>query len=148
MIIILDSGILSALTRKPATADLLDLHKWYQDCKNASHRFLVPEIADYEVRRELIRANKVHSIQRLDSFIAGIEIPITSKALKYAAELWANARNQRIATASYETLDADVILAAQVITSGESMADIIVATTNVRHLGRYVRADNWQNIQP
>ena len=109
--IILDSGVLSSLARHPRTPDLLAVRQRYRDCEKAGQRFMVPEIADYEVRRELIRTKKVNSPQRLSSFISGIEIPITSRALKYAAELWANARNQRFATASNETLDADVILA-------------------------------------
>jgi hypothetical protein len=40
-------------------------------------------------------------------------------------------------------LDADVILAAQAME-----VDAIVATDNVGHIGRFVTATSWRNIQP
>jgi hypothetical protein len=39
-----------------------------------------------------------------------------------------------------------MILAAQALTLGNP--DVIIATTNVGHLGRFVPADLWQNIMP
>jgi len=55
---------------------------------------LVPEIADYEVRRELLRANKKLGIQRLDTLKATIGyLPLTTAAMLKAAEFWAIARN-------------------------------------------------------
>jgi hypothetical protein len=63
-----------------------------------------------------------------------------------AAQLWAIARQSGQSTADPKALDGDVILAAQVIDSFGSDLDAIVATTNVGHISRFVRADLWQNI--
>jgi len=42
-------------------------------------------------------------------------------------------------------VDGDVILAAQATTLG--VADVVVATTNVGHLSRFVAAEIWQQIR-
>jgi hypothetical protein len=66
--------------------------------------------------------------------------------MRRAAELWALARQQGQPTAADTDLDADVILAAQALTLTAST--VIVATTNVGHLARFVSAELWQNIPP
>jgi predicted nucleic acid-binding protein len=105
----------------------------------------VPEIADYEIRRELLRANKTPGITRLDGLIQTVEyLPITTVAMRQAAQFWAQARQQGLATAGDNTIDADMILAAQATTLG--VANFVIATTNVKHLSRFVPADLWQNI--
>ncbi|HZO89832.1 MAG TPA: hypothetical protein VFB38_16000 [Chthonomonadaceae bacterium] len=65
-----------------------------------------------------------------------------------AADLWAQARNQGIPTADARALDADVILVAQALTAGLPASEIIVATSNIRHIGRFIAADLWSNIHP
>jgi len=55
------------------------------------------------------------------------------------------ARNTGQPTAPDPALDGDVILAAQALTLNTS---VVVATGNVRHLSRFVRAELWQNIIP
>lgn len=106
---------------------------------------LVPEIADYEVRRELIRARRNAGIDRLDAFIAQVEyLPIETVAMRQAAVFWAEARQQGRPTAPDSALDADVILAAQAVTLNRS--NTIVATTNPKHLSRYIPAALWTDI--
>ncbi len=61
-----------------------------------------------------------------------------------AALFWAQARQQGQPTSGDKTIDGDMILVAQAVTLGAS--DIVVATTNVGHLSRFVQADLWQNI--
>ncbi|HBL13267.1 MAG TPA: nuclease [Cyanobacteria bacterium UBA11162] len=110
------------------------------------NRVIIPEIADYEVRRELLRANKTKGIARLDNLAKFLEyLPLTTIAMRQAAQLWAQARQQGQPTAGDKTIDADMILAAQAITLG---VPDVVATTNVGHLSRFVAADLWQNILP
>lgn len=60
--------------------------------------------------------------------------------------LWALARQQGKPTAGDKTISADVILAAQSLTLGAS--PVVVATTNIGHLSRFVPAELWQNISP
>lgn len=108
---------------------------------------LVPEIADYEVRRELLRARKHKSIERLDFLKEQlVYVPLTTATMQRAAELWAEARNQGRPTTSGASLDADVILAAQAIGLQNSTDETIVATDNVDHLARFVEAKRWMDL--
>ena len=113
----------------------------------AGRRVIVPEIVDYEVRRELLRIQSVRAIARLDVVTQQLEyLPLTTAAMRRAAELWAQARQQGQPTAGDNTIDIDMILVAQALTLG--VADVVIASTNVGHLGRFVPAENWQNIAP
>jgi predicted nucleic acid-binding protein len=111
----------------------------------AGARIVVPEIADYELRRELLRAGKAKSVSRLDALAAATEyLPLTTLSVRRAAHLWAQARQQGQPTAGDNSIDADVILAAQALTLGA--ASMVVATTNVGHLSRFLASEIWQNI--
>ena len=74
----------------------------------------LPEITDYELRRELLRMKRAESIRRLDELKARLRYaPITTEAMLKAAEFWAAARSAGKPTADSKALDADAILAAQ-----------------------------------
>ncbi len=107
---------------------------------------VVPEIVDYELRRELIRLRKRESIARLDEFIARPAVqylPVTTAALRLAADLWASVRQKGMPTADPKALDVDVILAAQVLATGLQPSEFVVATSNPIHLSRFVPAELW-----
>jgi predicted nucleic acid-binding protein len=107
---------------------------------------VVPEISDYEVRRELIRTGRTRSLQALDGLATRFEyLPLTTAVMRRAAELWAQARQGGRPTAPNPAIDGDVILASQALSLG---VPVIVATGNVAHLSRFVPADLWQNIAP
>ncbi|HAX77338.1 MAG TPA: nuclease [Cyanobacteria bacterium UBA11372] len=113
----------------------------------SGNRVIIPEIADYEVRRELLRANKVSGIARLDELANLVEyLPITTTAMRQAAMFWAQARQQGQPTAGDRTIDSDMILVAQATTL--NVVNFVIATTNVGHLSRFAPADLWQNITP
>lgn len=144
-VVLLDSGPLGLLTNPKATPDTRACTHWAQTLLNQGVRLIVPEIADYEVRRELLRAGKVTGIARLETLIGRAEyLPITTAAMRQAAAFWAQARQKGQPTAGDKALDGDVILAAQAVTLG--MPDAIVATVNVGHIARFTTADLWQNI--
>ncbi len=108
-------------------------------------------IADYEVRRELERADKIKGLARLDAFNAAEPdryLPLLDNALRLAAKLWAQARQQGMPTADRHALDCDVLIAAQALTMGIPASDVVVATTNVRHFVQFVTAKLWVNITP
>jgi hypothetical protein len=66
----------------------------------------MPEIADYEVRRELLRANKARGLARLDALAGLLEyLPLTMAAMRQAAGFWAQARQQGRPTADDKALD-------------------------------------------
>jgi hypothetical protein len=75
-------------------------------------------------------------------------LPITTEAMRLAADLWAQARNNGWATADPKALDGDVIVAAQALTLIPRPANLLVATENVTHLSRYVPAQDWHQIAP
>lgn len=113
VVILLDAAPLSLISNPKASNPALKYHQWLQAFLLNNHCVLVPEITDYEVRRELLRANKAKGIQRLNSIKTALDyIPITTDIMFQAAQLWAIARNQGQPTADDKALDADVILAA------------------------------------
>jgi predicted nucleic acid-binding protein len=152
MIIFLDSHPLGLLAIPPSTnttQEVLDIKQWLSDCVMASHTIIIPESIDYEIRRELLRSNKTTSVAELDLLKSYFTyLPLTTDAILQAAELWAQTRQAGKPTSHDENIDIDVILAAQVITSGYFVGDTIVATSNLRHLSLFVPANAWRNIQP
>jgi predicted nucleic acid-binding protein len=144
-VIFLDTGPLGQITNPKITPANAACVQSYQSHVASGRRIIVPEIADYEIRRELLRANKTPGIARLDGLIQTIDyLPITTAAMRQAAAFWAQARQQGQQTSGDNTIDCDMIPAAQAVTLGAS--DFIIATTNSKHLSRFVPADLWQNI--
>lgn len=141
-VVVLDAGPLGMIAHPRAKSDIT---VWLATLVTGGVKVLVPEIADYEVRRELLRAGRTKGIQRLDGLKVSLGfLPITSEAMLHAAAFWADARRRGKPTASNESLDADVILAAQAATlTGKR---VVVASTNPKHIGRFVPADLWENI--
>jgi predicted nucleic acid-binding protein len=120
---------------------------WLAQLVIAGVEVLVPEIADYEVRRELLRANRSRGIERLNEMKVELGyLPITTETMLRAAEFWAEARKHGRPTAGNESLDADVILAAQAETIRSR--DVVIASTNPKHLKRFVPAESWRDILP
>jgi predicted nucleic acid-binding protein len=152
MIIVLDTFPTSSVAKRPGKKPSLSdqCHQWVDDCEVAGHTILVPAICYYEALRELEQRQATNQIERLKDFclLAARFIPLATVHLERAAQLWGQARRGGQPTASDSALDADVILAAQVLSLGLPMDDFIVATTNVRHLARFVHCDEWANIKP
>ncbi len=114
-----------------------DCKEWLKTLLQEGVSVYVPEIADYELRRELLRLDLSSAVARLDSLKSVIGyLPITTAAMMQAAEFWANARKSGAPTADPKALDADAILAAQTFWLGRLVNSPVVATTNVDHLSR------------
>jgi len=144
--VILDAGPLGVLVNKSNAAQPVAIRAWVAALQGAGRRVIIPEITDYEVRRELIRIGSNAAIANLDRWELQLEyLPLSTVAMRRAADLWAQARNMGQQTAPNHSLDCDVILAAQAETLG---VPFIVATGNPAHLSRYVPAELWQNIVP
>ena len=73
-------------------------------------------------------------------------LPLTTAAMRQAAEFWAQARQQGRPTADPHALDADVILAAQAATLDPGRDQVVIATMNVSHLAHFADAREWQGI--
>jgi hypothetical protein len=138
---------LGLITNPKCSPKSLACTQWLRSLLAAEARVIVPEIADYEVRRELLRSNKLRGIAKLDDLNRLLEyLPLTTAAMRQAATFWAQARQEGLPTAAPTSIDADVILAAQGVTLG--VKDFVVATTNVGHLSRFVRAELWPDVTP
>jgi predicted nucleic acid-binding protein len=141
-VVLLDAGPLGMISHPRAKSDIV---AWLASLVSGGTAVLIPEIADYEVRRELIRADRTKGIQRLDQLKETLGfVPITSAAMLRAANFWAEARRRGRQTARDESLDADVILAAQAATFTDKT--VVVATSNPKHISRFVDARRWQDI--
>ena len=139
--VILDTGSLS-LVAAPVGICLGDQSKaWFTALEDIGCRFYVPQMADYEVRRELIRAGKTESVVMLDEFIATEPDRyrlLTAADVARAAGFWARLRNANRGGSPQEALDADLLIAAQAEALAEEtrLQGVVVATSNVRASGR------------
>ena len=149
MIFLFDSGPLGILTNPKAAPVTLECQNWVESLLLKGYRMILPEITDYELRRELLRANKLAGIRRLDECKLHLleYLPITTPVILKAAQLWAESRQAGLPTADPKELDGDVILAAQGLLVGEGGEKVVIATTNVGHLSRFVDARQWRDIE-
>jgi predicted nucleic acid-binding protein len=147
--IFLDSSPLGLISRPAKSPQVIAIVDWATDCLAAGHEIYIPEVIHYEIRRELIRAKKSSGLRRLERLKSAFRyVPINTAAMTLAADLWAKSRQSGFTTGDPKKLDIDVILAAQALTLGVPLNDLIVATENAKHLSRFVSADEWQNIRP
>ena len=142
-------GPLGKLDHPRGTPENLRCWQWARSLLASGVRLIIPEIADYEVRRELHRIGAKTGIARLDRLKVDFEyMPLTTDIMLQAAELWADVRRRGMPTASPDALDGDVILAAQAMAAAGPGDIVTVATANVAHLGRFIDARNWDQIVP
>ncbi len=148
--VILDSSPLGLVTQKTGKSPEGDAcRNWLELLLIQGVKVYVPEVCDYEVRRELILAKKPGGIVRLNRLKQMARyLPITTDVMLQAAAMWAEARNAGIVTADIHALDGDVIAAAQALSLGLSASEYVVATSNVKHISRFASADLWTNINP
>ena len=147
--VLLDSFPLGLLTNSLVNAEVLNIREWSRTMLAAGHRIYVPEVIDYELRRELLRANKTNSIRELDGLkVIFRYLPINTEAMLRAADLWAHSRRNGFPTGDPKKIDIDAILAAQALTLSVAPTNVIIATSNVAHISRFLPADHWNNIAP
>ncbi|MBD6614891.1 type II toxin-antitoxin system VapC family toxin [Komarekiella sp. 'clone 1'] len=144
-VILLDTHPLSKVTHPKIYSKVQEWLKFLRENKTVIR---VPEIADYELRRELLRQGNLKSINRLNKLSQICLIPLTPETMQKAAELWAWVRKLGKPTASNDSLDGDVILAAQAILQLKSFDEVIVVTTNLKHISRFeskgIDIADWQ----
>lgn len=148
MLLVLDSGPLGVLSNPVVNRLTRRAQEWALDHERAGDELAIPEIADYEIRRELLRAGMASSVARLNELCAGLTyLPLTTPVMHDAAMLWAEARKAGRPTAHPHALDGDVILAAQARSAQAAYGrETVVVTTNVEHLARYTDARLWSDI--
>ena len=147
--VLLDSGPLGLSCRQHGNPIADRCRQWFRGLIARGVIVVVPEIADYELRRELPRIGASGALHRLDELvtIGGLfHATVTTAEWRHAALLWADARQKGVPTADPHALDADVIPAACAATIGQPGDQVIVAIDNVRHLARYCDARPWATI--
>ncbi len=106
------------------------------------------------MRREFVRQGNAGAVSRLDIFnaaVTGKYLPLTTPAVRLAANLWARVRKQGKTTAPPEALDADALIAAQASLlnpAAFNLSAVVVATANVGHLSALTHAVLWSEIRP
>ena len=82
-VVFLDAGPLGLVSNPGYSPQNHACAQWLQAILSAGLRVIIPEIADYEIRRELLRAGKTRGIAKLDALAHWLEyLPITTR---YAA---------------------------------------------------------------
>lgn len=149
-IIFLDTGPLGFIThpnakQKSSDHSINQCLSWFKNQLLIGKRICIPEICDYELRRSLLNINSSSSLQKLNDLKHVLEyVPISTSTMIKAAELWADSRKNGFSTSDDLSLDGDVILCAQAITYG---SNVVIATTNLKHLSRYANAKLWSDIK-
>jgi predicted nucleic acid-binding protein len=147
--VMLDTGPLGLAAKQPRNQAVIDCLAWLARLETSGTEVLIPEIADYEVRRELIRARAHAGLRRLDALHAHFGyVPLTTSAIRRAAAFWAEVRQQGVPTADRHALDADAILAGQAMTAAQPGDVLTVATMNLAHLGHFagIDAQMWTTV--
>jgi len=147
-ILLLDNNVLSKILRpeiddnKPVVSAISHLQEDHRI------RIYVPEIIDYELRRKLLhigyRQRQTRKWARealvgLDEWVSTGYIPLTTKALRLAADLWAQTRANGQSRGPEDDLDVDVILAAQARQAGG-----YILTTNEKHFRNIAEVFDWK----
>jgi hypothetical protein len=152
-LILLDSGPLGLTVRAPNKPQVVRYNAWLHAISTTGTTIVIPDIAHYEVRRELLRIRAARSLSRLDFALdptgGFVHLPLTTDAIIKAAEFWAFVRQTGVPTASPDALDADAILAGQAALAGQPGDTVTIATTNLAHLIRFpgIDARTWDQIQ-
>jgi predicted nucleic acid-binding protein len=83
------------ITNPKVTPLAVQCQQWFLSLSQRGYQVILPEIIDYEIRRELLRANKLSGIRKLEQLKSEIiYLPITTEVMLKAAELWAEARKK------------------------------------------------------
>jgi predicted nucleic acid-binding protein len=152
MIIFIDSGILGQLCRPNLGTETLALKNWF-DRILIRTTVVSSKVCDYEVRRGLLLAKKQGStadgLPILDDLHQLIDfISVDERIWDLAADIWSMARLNGQPTAGDLNLDADMIICAtwQDLATRYPGQEVVIVTTNIRHLGRFANAVLWQDI--
>ena len=154
MIVLIDSGVLGKLCNPNSSAEVETAREKLYSLLAKGVYIVSSQICDYEVRRSLIlnslKGLSSEGIDNLNKLAEFIEfLPVSNAVLQEAASLWAEARIQGVPTADDKSLDADIIICAQYKMLEQEYPGryIVIATTNVKHLSRFVEAKQWQAIE-
>ena len=138
--IILDTGPLGKIAHPRPNQEVAD---WLRRVLASGDLVIIPEIADYELRRNMLLEGMESSLKRLDKLKDRLlYMPLTTSIMIKAAEFWAAARKQGRPRGAPDALDGDAILWAQAHEAGA-----VIATENVGHFSWFPEAKHWREIE-
>lgn len=141
-LILLDAGVIGLLCSSPALPSVQACGEWLVRQGRAGVQVRICDLSDFEVRRELLRIGATAKISRLDQFGETLgTVAVNAPAWLRAAEFWALVRRAGMPTADPKALDGDVVLAGVAATLGEPGDEVVIATDNVKHFGRFPGID-------
>jgi hypothetical protein len=162
MIVFLDTNILGLIAKPTKSFDdssdeSYRVQQWFYGLLSRGVRVVTSTLCDYEFRRGLLepsdKTNKIApGVIELDTLAdtGMLEfISVSREAAILAAQMWIDAQAAGWPTSDKQNIDVDVIISAQCLilqkeTPGQQ---VIMATTNIRHISRYCEAANWQDIK-
>jgi predicted nucleic acid-binding protein len=148
--LVLDTGPLGVATGPTESTKRNAIRAWLTEMVKAKASVIVPGIADYELRREMILQGMEDAITRLDLFRKSVRyVPIGERVMRQAAVCWAEVRATGKPTAGDKTLDGDCILAATAWSVTRPGDAVVVITANVKDLVRFpgITAREWQDMK-
>jgi hypothetical protein len=147
LVVLLDAGPLGMITNPKSSLENQACKDWLANLVSSGVGVVIPEISDYEVRRELLGAGKFQGIGRLDA-LKGIlhYAPINYVGNVESGGVLGECPKDGRQSADDASLDADMILAAQSQTLAGEGDQPVIATTNVRHLAVFASTRIWRDI--
>jgi hypothetical protein len=88
-------------------------------------------------------------IKKLDDLRLFVEFfPVDRAVAELSSMLWAEARTKNTPTAKADNIDIDIMIAAhwRLLTEEFPGREVVIATTNIKHLSLFAEAREWQNI--
>ncbi len=158
MIVFLDTNILGLICNKNVSFDeCQQCKKWFDTLFLRGVRIVTSDLCHYEVMRGLISSSiqsaepapglKSLELLKTDGFLEFL--PVSTEALNLAANLWARAFTSGQTTRSEKDIDIDIIISAQYQLLKDEFPgqQVIMATTNLKHLSIFCDAANWRDIK-
>ena len=148
-LILLDAGVVGLLCSSPLLPSVVACADWLEKLAQSGMEFLLSDLTDFEVRRDLLRLRATTKLRRLDDLrsLVGV-VSVDFQAWSKAAEFWAIVRQAGRPTAAPDALDGDAILAAVASTIIQTGDSATIATTNPGHLRQFpgIDARRWEDI--
>lgn len=139
MKLMLDTNILVRICHSTAYRDV---QEWFRSLLlrgNDAPEILVSVLADYELRRTLIRRGATANLAQLDSLARSVTyVPVTAEVVRRAAELSAGLTSEERGRIS----DVDVLIAAQALVESAVLVTSDRALTAIPGL----TAKDWSEI--
>lgn len=153
MIVFLDTNILGKLTNPNQLPEAVECQVWFERLLAKGVYLVSSELCFYELKRSLILAASQgetnRGIKKLDDLRLFVEFfPVDRAVAELSSMLWAEARTKNTPTAKADNIDIDIMITAhwRLLTEEFPGREVVIATTNIKHLSLFAEAREWQNI--